>query len=372
MIEYRKARPDERRAYIDFIDQVFTDVDFEHTVPKVYGPDVDSAHMQNIAYDSEKGIRGLVATLPNDLIADSTVLKTGFIGSVSVHPDARGEGHMKALMNMSIDEMKNGGVDLAILNGQRQRYEYFGFVMGGVAWEYRVSSSNVNHALRNVCTDGVEFVPVEPGSPLEAEAVRLHAQEPMRFARPRFAVHCMTYIHHRLTAAVRNGELIGYLVCNDKKENLAELNAVSADALEIIVKAWICGNRLQQICFKMPDWKTSFRLRLNTWAEFVQRQPNLYVRAFNRAKAVSALLRVKAGYARLADGCVSYDVDGERFGVEVRNGEVRTVECGENPVALTGQEADRLFFAPFDYEGRPDAPCGWFPLPLFAAAPDDF
>lgn len=372
MVEYRKARPDERKAYIDFADMVFTDVGFETAIPKVYGPDVDSAHMQDIAYDPERGIVGLVATLPNDLTVGEDVLKTGYIGTVSVHPEARGEGHMKKLMAMSIEEMRGNGTDIAFLNGQRQRYEYFGFVAGGTAWAFEVGYRNVRHALKNVCADGIEFTPILPGSDLEAQAEQLHAQQPIRFARPRFAVHCMTYVSNRPYAAVQNGKFLGYLVCNDKKENLAELDAVSVEALDAIIKAWIQQSELKSLSFKLPDWKNEFVLHLNAYAEFVQRRPNISVQVFHRAKVLKALLTAKAGFARLADGAASYDIDGERFCVTVENGKVSVGECGENPLVLSGFDADKLFFYPHDYEGRPETPWGWFPLPMFAAAPDEF
>lgn len=372
MIEYRKARPEERKAYIDFADMVFTDVGFETAIPKVYGPDVDSARMQDIAYDPERGIVGLVATLPNDLTVGEQVLKTGYIGTVSVHPEARGEGHMKKLMSMSIEEMQENGTDIALLNGQRQRYEHFGFVAGGTAWAFRVSWRNVKHALKDVCADGIEFVCVEPGSELEAQAAQLHEKQPIRFARPRFAVHCMTYVNNHLVAAVRDGRLIGYLVCNENKGSLAELDAVSVEALDAVIKAWIQQNELPHMNFLLPDWKVDFVRHLNAYAEFVQRQPNVSVRVLHRAKVIAALLSAKSSFAKLQDAVVSYEIEGERFSVAVKDGKVSVGECAGEPVVLSGLEADKLFFYPHDYEGRPEAPCGWFPLPLFAAAPDEF
>ena len=94
MTVYRKAKPEEREAYIRFANMVFNDagdpVKFETDIPKVYGPRVDCSHLQNIAVDDEKGIRGLVAVLPGQMYAGGESLKTGFVGTVSVHPEARG------------------------------------------------------------------------------------------------------------------------------------------------------------------------------------------------------------------------------------------------------------------------------------------
>ena len=56
----------------------------------------------------------------------------------------------------------------------------------------------------------------------------------------------------------------------------------------------------------------------------------------------------------------------------VYNGEVRVEDGGEGALQLSRLEATRLFMYPFLYEGRPKTPQGWFPLPLYAAAPDEF
>ena len=121
MIEYRRARPEEREAYIAFADMVFqdqgTDIQFEQALPKVYGRNMETAEMQHVAVDDATGIRGLVAVLPNKLRVGSEVLKTGYIGTVSVHPESRGQGHMKRLMAQALDAMRAEGVDLALLGG---------------------------------------------------------------------------------------------------------------------------------------------------------------------------------------------------------------------------------------------------------------
>ena len=66
-------------------------------------------------------------TVPLSLLVAGKPLRAAGIGTVSVHPYARGEGHMKKLMHMTLEECRENGADLAMLGGQRQRYEYFGF-----------------------------------------------------------------------------------------------------------------------------------------------------------------------------------------------------------------------------------------------------
>lgn len=71
MSEYRKAKPEEREACIEFADYVFSKAhcphDFETLIPRVYGEGVDSASMHRIAVDERGKIRALIAVLREEL-----------------------------------------------------------------------------------------------------------------------------------------------------------------------------------------------------------------------------------------------------------------------------------------------------------------
>ena len=103
--------------------------------------------MHRIAVDERGKIRALIAVLREELEVGGKALQAGFVGTVSVHPKARGEGHMKVLMGEWVKEMRET-CDLAVLGGQRQRYEYFGFTRGGSQYKYSVNRSNIRHALK--------------------------------------------------------------------------------------------------------------------------------------------------------------------------------------------------------------------------------
>lgn len=65
---------------------------------------------------------------------------------------------MKRLMQDWLKEMQET-CDIAVLDGQRQRYEYFGFTRGGIQIRYTVSSDNIRHALKQTDTRGNLFCP---------------------------------------------------------------------------------------------------------------------------------------------------------------------------------------------------------------------
>ena len=180
---YRIATPADRDAYIDFINYVFSHDhqphDFKALLPKEYGDGRESRAAHFLALDDEGHIRGCVAALPFTVRVLDQDLKYAYIGSVSVHPYARGEGHMKHLMAMVEAWLVEQQVDAAVLGGQRQRYQYFGYSKGGMSVRYDFSFDNARHALRNVSTDGwsVEEI-TDAQDPRLAEMHALHAAQP--------------------------------------------------------------------------------------------------------------------------------------------------------------------------------------------------
>ena len=81
MSEYRKAKPEEREACIEFADYVFSKAhcphDFETLIPRVYGEGVDSASMHRIAVDERGKIRALIAVLREELEVGGKALQAG-------------------------------------------------------------------------------------------------------------------------------------------------------------------------------------------------------------------------------------------------------------------------------------------------------
>lgn len=377
MVTYRKARPEEREAYIKLADMVFTDagmpISFEASIPKVYSEHIDSSSMHYLAVDDEKGIRGLVAVMPNRLHVGDETLKIGYIGSVSVHPQARGEGHMKKLMQMAINDMKADGVDIALLGGQRQRYEYFGFSKGGVGYTVTVDEPNVHHALKNVDASRMMFVQMDQTSPWVNDAYELYEKESIRFRRnrPEFVDICCNYLH-RPWVILSEGRFVGYLICNDSKCSIVEICVESVDMIDKALKAWIVQNGLERISLSFPVWQTEILKRLGRYAEWTSFDMRVQSSIYNPRRVLKAFLTAKAGFTKLENADMTFNIEGDCFTVTVENGEVRVTDDGETSVCLDTLQASQLFVYPFDYEGRPETPQGWFPLPLYEVAPDGF
>ena len=58
---------------------------------------------------------------------------------------------MIKLMDMANGNMRGNGTDIAFLNGNRQRYEHYGFVPAGVTYTFNIYGGNWAHAKSCYC-----------------------------------------------------------------------------------------------------------------------------------------------------------------------------------------------------------------------------
>lgn len=243
MTEYRLARPEEENDILDFINFVFSQAhrphDFRALLPKVYAhPGFSQYHV--VAVENGR-IRGTVALLPLTLrVSGGDTLSVGYIGSVSAHPYDKGAGHMKKLMNLTLENAEKAGYDLLTLGGQRQRYAYFGFERAEMHRTFRLRTPNVRHALRDVDASAVIIREIQAGDEdLIAAAYALSSAQDMTCLRDR--ARYLDIMHswcNRLYAVLdaATGAFEGYLNVSD--DYIAEMALVREERLPQVLKAW--------------------------------------------------------------------------------------------------------------------------------------
>lgn len=374
-VTYRKALPGETEKYLDFANLVFSNAhnphDFRALIPKVYGEGVESAHIHNIAIRDDGSIRGMVAVMPNTLRIGDTVLKTGFIGTVSVHPYARSEGHMKKLMAMAIEGMEQDGVDLAMLGGQRQRYEYFGFNQAGLEISHHITSTNVRHALRDTDTAGIAIFPAEAED--MAACAALHDTRAIAAARPAdaFAAIARTW-SSTLRVIRKDGVFAGYLIGSGGR--LQELMLADWDLTLPVVKYLTVVEGEKDIRLSTGAYEVELNRRLAVLEEGISAGHCEMYRVFNFPRVIGALMTLQSRLVDLPDGRRSFIIDGKPMTVTVEGGVPRvTEEAEEGAVELTAMQAQKLFLG-IDgalLVGRL-LPTGWAPLPLYMSHTDGF
>ena len=379
MITYRKARPEDRRKYIDFANMVFSmnwaPHNFKTLLPKVYGDGRATDDMQNISVDENGDVRGLIAVMPDEMRVLDRTLRTGYVGTVSVHPFSRGEGHMKALMKMAIEGAQKDGIDLMMLGGQRQRYEYFGFTPGGVAVHHRVIAANVRHALKNEDASGIRFVPMtEADEALIDQAFALHEKQPLRMVRSRADFVTILQSWYAVPFIVlENDAFAGYLVAARDMKAFAEFKLCDTKRYRAVVKAWTQQKDAHPLEIVAAGCDVELNRALGSFAEESRIEAAEQLHVLNWPNVLRALLPLSACISPLADGVLSLWIDEKPLTLTVKNGVIEVTEnAPEDAPHWTGNEAQRRLFSPLAAYDGPIAPAGWLPLKLYMASPDHF
>lgn len=378
---YRMATPADRNAYIDFINYVFSQAhqphDFKQLLPKVYADGRESRVEHFIATDEAGNIRGCVALLPYEVNVLGRILKVGFIGSVSSHPYGRGEGHMKKLMPMTEQWMIENGIDLALLGGNRQRYEYFGYGKGGIRFVYTYAGNNVRHALRDVDCSDIEICEIAVAADPRLDAIyALFDAQPVHAIRERERFLDISHSWNcKLYAVMRGEDIAGYFIASGNG-SIAEWQMADPDDHPKALKKWfsVCGAGRIEISCQPTD--TSWIDFLDESAADMSICEDENQRVFNWPKVLEALLALKQQLCGISDGVCCVKVDGEPLCIRVEAGEISiSRENCENAPEITAMELQNALLRPIAYH-RPrnigGAPADWFPLPLFYSTPDGF
>ncbi len=378
---YRIATEADRDKYIDFANLVFSMAhvphDFKALLPKVYGDGKMTAQMQNLALDDTGNVRGLVAVMPGEMTVLDETIKTGYVGTVSVHPYARGEGHMKKLMHMAMDGMRASGCDMAMLGGQRQRYEYFGFTSGGISMTYTVEKANVRHALSGVDVSEVELREIGAGDrEVIADACALHAQKPCRGARTPETFHeiASSWLSKPM-AIFKNWVFVGYLIIGAYGDSRSISEFVLADeALAgAVVKKLFEQKGLESCKIACAAFDLGLRRVLSRFCEDSSVHDCEQLAIFHFPKVIGAFLKLKASYDRLEDGVRSFVIDRQPLTISVKGNEVAvTAEAPDGALQLTAMDAQFLFFGRDGQLYGESLPMGWGQLPLYLDSADHF
>ena len=147
-IEIRRGRPEEREAFLDFINLVFgyngRENDFLKLLPKLYEA-LYQPMEHNLLVLQGGRIRAAVGLYPLTLeVAGETLYAQG-IGNVAAHPRDQGKGYMKALMSRALEACIASGADFSFLSGRRQRYGYFSYEKAGTVITASIDERNLRH-----------------------------------------------------------------------------------------------------------------------------------------------------------------------------------------------------------------------------------
>lgn len=217
----------EKDEIIEFIDYVFSKAhcphDFATLLPKLYGEHGDGAARHFVVREDGK-LAATVLVYPVTMHIGERTLTTLGVGSVSTHPGARGKGYMRLLMDAVDARAKETGAAFAVLGGQRQRYQYFGYDYAGYELHGRFTPANARHALRAVDAADYDVTPMTQAH--VPQAVALLERQVCFCARSEEAyLDILRSWNNEPFALLRGGRPVGFgaLRQNEGNCHLAEL-----------------------------------------------------------------------------------------------------------------------------------------------------
>lgn len=395
---YRKAKSKDKQDLLDFINYVFSldhePTDFRKILPKVYGEDCDMEEIHHMIVE-ENRIKAVVGLYPAKMIVGEQVLKTGYIGSVSVHPYERRCGHMKALMKKVQEEIAREKYDLVALSGQRQRYEHFGFYRGGSVLQYQVSETNLRHYFQRIFEDstmskeqilqGLELSVSlqESNDDTYMDAIYQLYQNRIITGRSREAFYdIMRSFHTELYAVAMHGVCIGYIAYDYEEDYINEIELLDTDLMPYILEILMeyVGCSVLGIKTTLLD-KSKNRLLARICERYTLGQAQMY-HIVNYVNVCKALLTAKHQVQPLVDGEIIFEIkDAGRYHIVVKEGVIsvqKTKKAAD--ICMTEEQFIRIMMST-DYEmacmsaeveGLTNLPRGWFPLPLAIEIADTF
>ena len=365
MITYRNARKEEYFEFIDLINYVFK-VDFEKVLPKTFNENYDFQNITKVAEDENGKLIAGVCVLPQQVIAGEYALDTNFLGGVAVHPRHRGENHMKALINMWLDEMKTG-CDMSVLTGLRQRYEYFGYTPGGVQWEYILRKHNISHAVKDISCEGIEIKPMAEAQGAFAFAAQLNNNKEVHICREADeADKIMVCYRQHPFAVIENGKLAGYFITSLNREEISEFVLCDCKDIKKVLKAYFDYFGTEKVTVFLPEYEIELHRELISFADEYKSGPCANFNIFNFANVIKVCLELKNKTYKLSHGRFSAVMDNQPITITVdEKGIAVENKADENTVVLDKLKAQELLLTPAGRYMDVDVPGDWFPLPLF-------
>ena len=332
-------------------------------------------------------IRAVVGSFPMAMQAGDTRLKVAGIGSVSAHPYEQGSGYMSKLMKEAVRSMREEGVHLSVLGGERKRYSHFGYERSGNALDFNVSkkSATIGLAKDAAPQTALRFEKIgENDAARLAEAKRLHDRQLVHAERSPEEFYFITKTWRRELWAIlgESGRMAGYLVASPERDRVAELAVESPDLLTEAIRAWVADQEHSYVTFVVPPWNIAYAQAAGRICESVMVRGSYNILVLDWERVVDALLKVKAQTAVLAEGEASIRIRGygtlriavrggkascERMAAETDGGHAAAAP----DIEWDALQATRILFGPLPQpyaEGVPEnlAPLlsSWLPLPL--------
>ncbi|MDE6219593.1 MAG: GNAT family N-acetyltransferase [Lachnospiraceae bacterium] len=385
---------------LDFANMVFSmtysSTDFADLLPKAYAPKRLHIPLHHLIKEDDK-IKALVDTYPVILRLQgksSSAIRAAYVGTVSVHPNARGRGYMIELMKRVEEDARKQGCALMILDGDRHRYQHYGFERAGIRYSFQVETGNIRHCCARIYDEAYMASPVYHFEELEEQGAHLDWLYAL-YERHRHVIarsredfwFCLQSYRATAYTVLKDGKPVGYVNLSEDGKGITEFAFEDIQELPRILYDLMMGFAVEQIGINVGMDETDKIAQLEKVCDYCNASMSHQIKILDYEAVFGFLLNWKQQYSTLAINDYVLGVRDAQSGIV--DNYLLSVTADKICVSRTDKAADvvlealelvRLLTTNLCFveqckgiQGKiKNAPAGWFPLPFYLPEADAF
>lgn len=391
---------------LDFANMVFsvayTSTDFAALLPKAYSRERSGIPIHHMILE-ENRIRALVDIYPLalHLQGEQCTLNAAYVGTVAVHPNSRGRGYMIELMRRAEEDAKRQGCALMILDGDRHRYQHYGFERAGMRYLFQIETGNITHCCARLYSNEAMEQPVfrfEEVTQDSSYLEQMYAMYQQRLVTARSRKDfwwCLQSYNAAAYAVIQDNEIVGYVNLSEDGRTVLEFELArqrtgnqryEKDICRVLYDLMMEFNTGQLrviVGMDEPDKIAALEQACDSCSIAMSHQ----IKILDYEAVLGFLLRWKQKYVSIAVGDYVLGVQDDETGcvenylLSVVGDDIcvsRTEAAAKSvleKLELVRLLTTNLCYAPQQRGAQnkiKNAPAGWFPLPFYLPEADTF
>ena len=351
-MEIKRLEKENYDELISLLNLVFskqngTEMDFEKELPNMCVR--DDVHMKkHVGLFLDNKLVSVVGVYPLPTMVLDSEINFCTVGNVATHPDYEGLGYMNMLLLRAMEIVKEEKYDACRLGGDRARYLRFGFELCGRNYSYYVTQKNAKKSPLSAYGQNVSITEILPSDEKSLSFAKevYHKNKVSVLRRDNGEMYrVMTAWQNTPYLVSKNGEPIGYFTLSPDKKTVSEAYATDKEAYfdtVVAISNYLSGD------FSITLFEHDIDLvrEMNSCAEYMSIQIPSNFKIVNFERVVSAYMKLKASYTRLAEGSVTISIkDYGKIKIFANEKECGCVKFdGECDIELSKAEATRFIF----------------------------
>lgn len=379
---------------LDFANMVFSmaysSTDFAALLPKAYSPERCGIPIHHIIREENK-IRALIDLYPIVIHLNNkniSLMKAAYVGTVAVHPNARGRGYMIELMKRAEEDARRQGCALMILDGERHRYQHYGFEHAGIQYSFCVETGNIRHCCArlsreaDMVSSAYRFEELVGHSPHLDSLYQLYQRRLVTVRSQEDFWLCLQSYNASVYVVLQHNEPVGYINLSEDKEAILEIELANIGDLCWVLHDFMIEFGMEQLRISVGvDERDKIR-ELEKVCDSCNASMSHQIKILDYEAVLAFLLNWKQGYDTLAIGDYVLGIENcqtgriENYQISVATDRIDVLRTDRTADTVLGElELVRVLTTTLcfvEQDKIKNAPAGWFPLPFYLPEADTF